>query len=285
VTASSRKSSENPDDRKRLSISAPNVARMYDFYLRGKDNFQADREAALKVLAAAPEVPRAALENREFLKRALRFLIEEAGIRQFIDIGPGLPTQSNVHHIAQQLSPDCRVVYIDNDPVVVAHGRAHLANNNPNVIMIDGDLREPDHLLADPALNQLIDTNKPVGLLLTLVLHFIPDEQDPSGVVAAYRDWLLPGSYLVISHVTSDGRDREVLSQVTDTYRQATAPLVMRSRTEVTKFFTGFDLASPGVVYLTQWRPILLEASFSHPGNGGTRWAYAGMGRKLGGLA
>src|SRR6266498_5772857 len=165
---------------------------MYDFYLRGKDNFQADREAALKVLAAAPEVPRAALENREFLKRVLRFLIEEAGIQQFIDVGPALPTQTNVHHIAQRFSKRAHIAYVDYDPAVVSHGRALLAGDRTTVTMTEGDLREPEKVLADAELRRIIDLDQPVALCLTLVLHFIPDFEQPHDIVTRLLDVLAP---------------------------------------------------------------------------------------------
>lgn len=255
-------------------IAAPNVARMWDYYLGGKDNLPADREAARIVLGAAPDVPLAALENREFLKHAVRFLVEGAGITQFIDIGPGLPTQSNVHQLARRHDPEARVVYVDNDPVVLSHGRDYL-NHIAHVSLIEGDLRFPAEILSSPELLRLIDFSKPIALCMTLVLHFIPDDGEPYGIVARLRDELCPGSYLVISHVTGENRDQDTLSEITAAYDEATAPLVMRTRQEITRFFDGFELVEPGVVFLSQWRPTA-----EYYAGGGTRWAYAGVGRK-----
>jgi S-adenosyl methyltransferase len=256
----------------------PNVARMFDYFLGGKDSLAADRNAAKNVLAAAPDVPLAARENRQFLIRAIQFLAAEARIEQFIDIGPGLPTRTNVHHIVHRFDRAARVCYVDNDPAVLSHGRALLEGQRPEVTMIEGDLREPEKMLADPELAQIIDLGKPVGLCLTLVLHFIADSERPHEIVARLLGRLAPGSYLVLSHVTGDGKDDQVVKRITGAYDQAGAPLVMRSHDEVRRFFGDCALVPPGVVYLSQWyrhvaaTPVL--------GDGGTRWAYAGVGRK-----
>lgn len=259
-----------------LKPDVPNVARMWDYYLGGTDNTQADRDAARVVLGAAPDVPLAALENREFLRHAVQFLVEDEGICQFIDIGPGLPTQGNVHQLARRYRPDARVAYVDNDPVVLDRGRAHL-DQVPGVTLTSGDLRRPEAILADPQLREIIDFTQPVGLCMTLVLHFITDADDPYGIVARLRDALPAGSYLVISHVTGDDHEEDALRQVSGTYDRASAPLVMRSRAEFLRFFDGFELAGPGVVFVSQWRPAT-----SYYAEGGTRWAYAGVGRKAG---
>lgn len=259
-----------------LDISRPNVARMWDYYLGGKDNFEADREAARVVLGAAPDVPLAALENREFLKHAIRFLVEEAGIRQFIDIGPGLPTQGNVHQLARKHAEDARVVYVDHDPVVVAHGRANIGDA-AGIEYIAGDVRNPQAILENSAVLDLIDFSEPIALCMTLILHFITEQEDPHGIVARLSAALCPGSYLVMSHVTGDEHAEETLDEVTDIYDQASAPLVMRSRSQIARFFEGFELIPPGLVFLSQWRP-----STEHYAGGGTRWAYAGVGQKAG---
>jgi S-adenosyl methyltransferase len=259
--------------------NTPNVARIYDYYLGGKDNYASDREAARKVLGAAPDVPLAALENREFLRRAIQFLVEEAHISQFIDIGPGLPTQGNVHQIARQHDPDAHVAYVDNDPVVLAHGQAIL-QKVPGVSVISGDARRPDDILADAALRELIDLSLPVALCMSLIMHFIAEAEDPYGIVARLRDRLCPGSYLVLTHVTGDERDVGTISEITAVYDEATAPLVPRTRAEVTKLFDGFQLVEPGVVFLSQWRP-----TGEYYARGGTRWAYAGVARKIGRLS
>lgn len=257
-----------------VDTTVPNVARMWDYYLGGSENTEADREAARLVLGAAPDVPLAALENREFLKHAIRFLVAEAGISQFIDIGPGLPTRGNVHQLASHHDKHARVVYVDNDPVVLARGRAHIADI-PDVTLMDGDLRDPDGILGHPELGRLIDFSRPAALCLTLLLHFIRDEEDPYGSVARLCDALCPGSYLVISHVTGEDRDEAALGQIAGVYDQATAPLVMRTKEEVARFFSGFELIEPGIVFLSQWRPVT-----EYYAGGGTRWAYAGVGRK-----
>ncbi|HVB43896.1 MAG TPA: SAM-dependent methyltransferase [Streptosporangiaceae bacterium] len=259
------------------NVNTPNVARIYDYYLGGKHNYETDREAARKVLGVAPDVPMAALENRAFLQRAVRFLVQEAGISQYVDIGPGLPTQGNVHQIVQQYAPGARVVYIDNDPFVVQHGQS-LLSGQAGISIASGDLRHPDQLLGNPILRELIDLNKPVGLCMTLVLHFIPESEGAHEIVGCLLEALCPGSCIVISHVTDEGREARALSDITDTYNQATAPLVMRSRDEISSFFNGTDLINPGLVFLSQWRP----SSESYT-DGGTRWAYAGVGRKPGG--
>lgn len=271
-----RAMTDNHDTPQELDVSTPNVARIYDYYLGGKDNYAADREAARLVLGAAPDIPLAALENREFLKHAVSFLTQEAGIKQFVDIGPGLPTQANVHQLAKQHDPDVRVAYVDNDPVVLAHSRS-LLHNVPGATIINGDLRDPNKILSDPALLALIDFSEPVALCMSLVLHFIPASDEPYAIVARFRDELCPGSYVVLSHVTGDERNAGTLSEITDVYNDATAPLIMRSLAEITRFFTGFELVEPGVVFLSQWRPTA-----EYYARGGTRWAYAGVGRKAG---
>ncbi len=256
-----------------VDVTRPSVARMYDYYLGGKDNYAADREAARLVLGGAPDVPLAALENREFLKRAIRYLAAERGISQFVDIGPGLPTQGNVHQLARQHNPGAQVAYADNDPGVLTHAR-ELLRGVPDVTIIPGDLREPDRILADPDLATLIDFSHPVALFMTLVLHFVPPDDDPYGLVARFRDALCPGSFLVLSHVTGDDREPAMLTGV-GAYENANAPLILRTRGQIQEFFNGFDLIEPGVVFLSQWRP-----AGEYHAQGGTRWAYCGVGEK-----
>lgn len=254
--------------------NVPNVARIYDHYLGGRDNYAQDREAARKVLGTAPDVPLAALENREFLKRAVNYLANEEGVEQFIDIGPGLPTQGNIHQLARQHNPQARVLYVDNDPVVVAHGR-ELLHHVRGARIIDGDLRRLDDLLGNWELHDLVDLSRPVALSMSLILHFITENEDPYGIVARLRDALCPGSYMVLSHVTGDGREIKAIRKITQVYDSATAPLVPRAYTDIMKFFRGFELIEPGVVFLSQWRPTT-----EYSARGGTRWAYAGVGRK-----
>jgi hypothetical protein len=261
------------EEAREIDVTTPSVARMYDYYLGGKDNYAADREAARLVLGAAPDVPLAALENREFLRRAVRYLAAERGISQFVDIGPGLPTQGNVHQLAHQHSPGAKVAYIDNDASVLAHSRA-LLRGVPGVTLLPGDLREPEAVLAAPGLTALIDFSRPVALLMTLVLHFVPPADDPYGLVATYRDALCPGSFLVLSHVTGDDREPGTLGGV-GAYENASAPLTLRTRSQVQEFFNGFYLIDPGIVFLSQWRP-----TGEYHAQGGTRWAYCGVAEK-----
>jgi hypothetical protein len=269
------KAMPDSDDMPRdVDFTTPNVARIYDYYLGGKDNYPPDRKAARLVLGAAPDLPLAALENREFVKRAMQFLARERGIRQFVDIGPGLPTQGSVHQLAHQHDPGANVVYVDNDAVVLTHSRSLLSGVS-GVTIIIGDLREPERILADHELRTLIDFSRPVGLCMTLVLHFLPPDDDPYGVVARFRDALCAGSYLVLSHVTGDGRETGTLAGIGEVYQNANAPLIMRTREQATAFFNGFELVEPGVVFLSQWRP-----TGEYYAQGGTRWAYAGVGRK-----
>jgi SAM-dependent methyltransferase len=254
----------------------PNVARMLDYYMGGKDNFAADREAARYVLAAAPDMPFAVRENRGFLVRAIRFLADHVGIAQFIDIGPRLPTGTNVHHIAHRFRPGARVAYVDNDPMVLSHGRARLARH-PSVTLIEGDLREPGKILADPQLRALIDLGQPAGLCLTLVLQHLRDADHPRALVAELVDGLAPGSYLVLSHVTGDGKSARLRNRIASIYDQASAPLVMRSRDEVSSFLTGCALVPPGLVYVAQWQR---QEGTTVLRSGGTRWMHGGVGMK-----
>ena len=246
----------------RINTGVPNPARIYDYLLGGKDNFPADREVAEQILAIAPVAGEVAEDNRVFLRRAVEVLAAEAGVRQFIDLGSGLPTQGNVHEIAQAAAPEARVVYVDNDPMVVAHSRALLAGDN--TVAIEGDLRRPDSILGHPDVRELIDFGRPVALLLLAILHFVPDEEDPFGIVARYVDALPAGSHLAISHGTRDIPERPDLSpeemadmgaKVEQLYQLTTASLVTRTRAEVERFFDGLELLEPGVVEIQRWRP------------------------------
>jgi hypothetical protein len=232
-----------------------NVARIYDFLLDGKDNYAADRDAAQRLLDAVPGAARAARDNRRFLGRAVRFLAGEAGIRQFLDIGTGLPTRGNVHEIAQAVSPRARVVYADNDPVVVTHARALLADSL-TVTAVHGDLREPDHLLGLPDVKTFIDWDEPVAVLMVAVLHFLEDHENPWAAVDAYKDRMAPGSYLVLSHVTGDDTPGDIIRQAAEVYEHASAPGLARSHAQIARFFGGLDMVAPGLVNPTQWRGI-----------------------------
>jgi hypothetical protein len=264
----------------KINTSVPNPARIYDYLLGGKDNYPADRDVAEQVVAIAPVARDVVQDNRAFLRRVVRFLTREAGIRQFIDLGSGLPTQGNVHEIAQAIAPEARVVYVDNDAMVVTHSRALLAGDN--TLAVQADLREPDVILKHPEVRELIDFDQPIALLLLAILHFLPDDQDPLGIVARFREALPAGSYLTISHGTRDVPARpdmsaeamaEMGARVERLYQQTTASIVTRGRAQVERFFDGFDLVDPGLVEIQRWRPdderSLLPGGF-----------YGGVGRK-----
>jgi hypothetical protein len=238
-----------------INTHVAHPARMYDYYLGGKDNFPADREAAEQALAATPAVRDMARQNRAFLQRVVRFLARDAGIRQFIDIGTGLPTQGNVHEIAQAITPDARVVYVDNDPIVIVHSDALLAGHNTTAIQ--ADLREPNVILEHPEVREVIDLDQPVAILLIAVLHFLQDADDPVGIVARLRDAMAAGSYLAISHGAPDLAQVQsrVTAEVLRAYQRSSAPLTLRSRAEIERFFDGFELVDPGLVQVQSWRP------------------------------
>jgi len=231
----------------------PNVARVYDYLLGGSHNFAADRAAAKEFLARWPDARETMLANRAFLGRAVRFLAAQAGIRQFLDIGSGIPTMGNVHAIAEQAASGTRVVYVDADEVAVLHSRAILAGND-RAAAIQADLRNPHDILGHPHLLDLLDLSKPVALLLVAILHFLPDSEGPAALVAELRDGLAPGSYVVISHGTTDGQPAHV-AEAMQHYDQTTAPFQPRNHAEILRFFDGLELIEPGLVHVPQWRP------------------------------
>jgi trans-aconitate methyltransferase len=257
-----------------VDTSVPNVARIYDYLLGGKDNYAIDRQAAEELLEAVPDAAIAARQNRDFLRRAVRFLARDCGVHQFIDMGTGLPTRGNVHEVAQQFMPGARVLYVDNDPVVLTHAQALLANNATTVV-IGRDVRDPDEILRHPALQALIDLSKPVAILLVAVLHFVSDADGAYAIVERLKEAIAPGSYLAISHVTGDGVPAEAVEKARELYENSTAPGVARTHAEVTRFFDGLELVAPGVVNVSSWR-----ASF--PARKSVRTIfYAGVGHKL----
>jgi hypothetical protein len=268
-----------------VNTSIPNVARIYDYLLGGKDNFAADRDAAEDLLALIPDARTACHHNRVFLQRAVRYLAGQAGIRQFIDIGTGLPTQGNVHEIAQQTAPDARVVYVDYDPMVVSHAQALLATA-PTVTVINGDLRHPEKILADPGLHSLIDFRQPVAILLGAILHFIADDEHPYQITDTLKAAMPPGSYLVLSHITSDEVPEETSRKAQSVYGRATAPVFPRSHGAIRGFLAGLETGlEAGITDVTlpqPWaprtpgepqpaRPRIFE---------GRTLIYAGIGRK-----
>jgi hypothetical protein len=262
---------EPPD----FDVRTPSPARMYNFYLGGKDNFEADRKAAKKALSVVPYGRQVAWSNRHFLLRAVKYLTRQ-GIGQFIDLGPGIPVEPYVHEVAQGIVPNARVAYIDNDPIVTSHNRSLLASHNGYVLAMHGDIRSPHNILLDEQLNGFIDFTRPVGVLFVAVLHFLTGQDDPYRTVKVFRDHVPSGSYAAISHITSEGTKPHVISTVQEAYAGASAPAVFRSRSEIEALFAGLELVAPGLVEVSDWRS-------SH--RGGARPPamrfLAGIGRKV----
>ncbi|MER7848707.1 SAM-dependent methyltransferase [Kitasatospora sp. NPDC096077] len=258
-----------------LRPEIPHPARMYDYYLGGKDNFPADRAAAEKALAANPEFRSTARANRGFLTRAVR-CVAGLGVDQFLDIGTGIPTVGNTHEIAQNVDRAARVVYVDNDPIVLSHARALMAGAGAGrTSVLHADLREPKAVLEAVRAEGVLDFSRPVGLVLAAVLHFLREEDEPYRAVATLLAALPSGSHLVLSHGTADFIPAAVRDRVTGIYDRATAPLVGRSREQVGAFFDGLELLDPGVVTVPLWRP---EAA---PAPGAERVSmYGAVGRK-----
>ena len=238
-----------------IDTSKPHPARMYDYFLGGKNHFAADRETAKKMLAAAPHARTGARENRAFLGRVVRYLAAEAGIRQFLDIGTGLPTTNNVHEVAQAVTPSARVVYVDNDPLVLAHARALLTSSfEGRTAYIQGDLRDPAAILSSPVVREVLDFTRPVALILVAVLHFMPDEFKPAATMATLLDGLPAGSYLAASHATLETLPGAAAA--TRAYRSAGVPMQLRGADDFAELaFTGLELIPPGVVVVSEWRP------------------------------
>jgi hypothetical protein len=237
-----------------LDVRVAHSARVYDYWLGGKDNFAADREAAEQVIAVRPSIRAEVRANREFLGRAVRYLAGEVGIRQFLDIGTGLPSANNTHEVAQAIAPQCRIVYVDNDPIVLAHARALLTSAPEGATAyLDADARDPELILRKAA--QALDFSRPVAVMLVAVLHHIPDRDNPGGIVAALMDGVCPGSHLVLSHPASD-IDVEAVAEVSKRYNErVSSGQVRRSHAQVEGFFTGLELVEPGITQTVLWRP------------------------------
>lgn len=235
-----------------VDLELPSAARVYDYYLGGSHNFAADREMARRAIELWPELPQVLQANRAFLRRAVRYLISQ-GITQFLDIGSGIPTVGNVHEVAQDALPEARVVYVDVEPVAVAHTRAILADNDLADI-VQADLSDVNAITSDPRASRLLDFNRPVGVLMVALLHFVPDEAEPAKIVSRYRELMVPGSHLVLSHATHEGRPDQADSH-TALYKRTSTPMTMRSRSQVAELLRDFDIVAPGVVFLPQWRP------------------------------
>jgi SAM-dependent methyltransferase len=259
-----------------IDTGKANIARVYDYWLGGSNNFRADQDAARAMIAIEPNIRAIARANRDFLGRAVQFLAAEAGIRQFIDIGSGIPTGWNVHEVAQQTTPGSRVVYADVDEVAVAHSRL-LLEDNADTAIIQADLRDPDAILTAPETQLLIDFSQPAGLLLVSVLHFLDDHDDPWRVVARLRDALAPGSYLVLSHCTDEAKPDVAAAANTVYLNKVAARGHCRTRADILRFFDGFTLVDPGLVYLPQWRP---DKPGETVGDASNFWLLAGVGRR-----
>lgn len=238
-----------------IDASKPHSARRYNYWLGGKDNFEADRRSAEMIASAFPTIRMAAQENRKFLQRAVRYLAAEQGVTQFLDIGTGLPSAGNVHEVAQAIDPRCRVVYVDNDPIVLAHARALLASSAEGATAyLECDLREPEKIIGSAELRETLDLSQPVALMLVAILHFIPDDQDPYGTVRRLIDVLPSGSYLVMSHATGDYATPEERAANPDLNKRSGVPLRIRSREEFARFFDGLEMLEPGITSVVDWR-------------------------------
>jgi hypothetical protein len=262
-----------------IDTGRPSVARMYDYYLGGKDNYAVDRAAADQMMSAVPESKEMVRANRAFLVRAVHHLAAERGIRQFLDIGSGLPTRQNVHEVAQAVAPDSRVVYVDHDPHAVIHGRA-LLETGENTLFTHGDLLRPDKILDDPKVRSLIDFDQPVAILIVAILHFVSDEDDPIGILGRLREAMAPGSHLAISHVLDDPRTHAIGKILT---ASGAPPWFPRSRSQISGFFDGFEPVEPGVTVLPEWHPPTASAAPLHRAADSAhalRWQVAGIARR-----
>jgi hypothetical protein len=261
------------EDSVRFDTSVPHIARVYDFWLGGKDNFAADRAAAKQVIATFPDVLVSVRAQRAFLGRAVHYLVAEAGIRQFLDIGTGLPASNNTHEVAQRAAPESRIVYVDNDPIVMRHAQALLASNKHGATAyVEADLRDTAKILDEAA--SVLDFRQPVAVMLLGVLHCIPDQDDPAGIVAGLIAAVPRGSYVTIAHPASDVAV-ELSRSMSDYNSQGASPLTARSYAEVCRFFAGLDLVEPGVVQLHRWR-----AGTAQVGEGRELANYGGVGQK-----
>jgi hypothetical protein len=260
-----------------IDTTKASIARVYDWWLGGEHNFRVDQDAARAMIAVEPRARTIAREYRGFLIRAVRYLAGQAGIRQFLDIGSGIPTARNVHQVAQETAPGSRVVYVDNDDVAVAHSRL-LLEDNPDASVIHADLREPLAILDHPQTRRLIDFTQPVGLLLAAVLHFIPDSDRPGQILSTLREALVPGSYIAISHAC-----RDTIPDVASAYENAYSSRVaarstLRTREQIARFFEGFRLIDPGLVWLPEWRP---DSPSDVPDDPAALWGIAGVGERI----
>ena len=261
-----------------IDPTKPSVARVYDFYLGGSHNFESDRAFGRQTLRVMPHLPTILRDNRSFLRRVVLHLCAE-GVDQFLDLGSGIPTVGNVHEVAQAVHPHASVVYVDRDPVAVAHSNA-LLNGNPRAAAIAGDLREPDRILEEARATGLLDLHRPVAVLFIAVLHFIQDEDQPAEFIARYLAAMASGSYLAISHARLDGQSEiRDAAKVYDGSRSP-SPMRLRSRPEVEALFASVTLDDPGVVLLPRWRPEPAEDGEAEPEVDEDYPGFAGLGRR-----
>jgi S-adenosyl methyltransferase len=238
-----------------VDVARPNPARIYDYWLGGSHNFAADRAVAKRAAAEMPTLKAAILANRAFLRRVVKHLAAECGIRQFLDLGSGVPTIGDVHEIAQQVDPECRVVYVDIEPVAVAHSRQILADN-PNARTIQADFRTPAAILDHPRVREILDLTQPVAVLMIAVLHFIPDDQDPGGIVRGYLRRIGGGSYLALSHAAPDiDHPQEQAAMIAEYQRSTGVQFLHRTPEDLGGWLAGTEIQPPGIVLVNQWRP------------------------------
>nr|WP_234995482.1 SAM-dependent methyltransferase [Streptoalloteichus hindustanus] len=265
-----------PED---VDLDRPSAARVHDYWLGGSHNFAVDRALAERAVRIVPELPAAMRATRAFLRRAVRYCLA-SGIRQFLDLGSGIPTVGNVHEVAQAVDPAARVVYVDSDPVAVSHSRVMLADV-PGAEILHADLRDPERVLPSPEVTGLLDLDRPVAVLMVASLHFVPDSDDPVHVIGRYREAMAPGSHLVLSHLTGDSDNEAVgeqVSRVAALYASSAQRFTLRSRAEVTALLAGFELVDPGVTRLAEWRPDTPRTTDEHPRRD---IGYAGVGRRV----
>ncbi|MFE9690214.1 SAM-dependent methyltransferase [Micromonospora sp. NPDC005806] len=254
TTSGVRPVPEQPSSR--IDPSVPHAARRYDYWLGGKDNFAADRKSGDAIAAAYPAIRTTVIENRRFMHRATRYLAGPAGIRQFLDIGTGIPTSPNMHEVAQGIAPDARVAYVDNDPIVLAHARALLTSTPEGATAyVDADLREPERILAHPDVRATIDFGRPVGLMLVAILHFLTDADDPYAITRRLVEALPSGSYLVISHATLDMVPQDLAVTAAPATKASQIDMAFRNRDEFGAFFDGLEFVEPSISPVTEWQP------------------------------
>jgi hypothetical protein len=254
-----------------MDVAVPSAARVYDYLLGGAHNFDADRLVGERVLQVQPNGRQIARSNRAFMSRSVRFMISQ-GITQFLDLGSGIPTVGNVHEIAQHANPNCRIVYVDYDPVAVAHSQLML-EDNPRAVVVDADLTKPRTVLDNPTVREFIDFNKPVGLLMVAVFHFVSDDKNPREILAEYRTAIPSGSFVALSHLTAD-QMKDEMAAVVDAMRNSRDPMYFRSYEEVAAMFEGLELVEPGIVSAPEWRRDY-DKDLSQKG------VYVGVGRRV----